>query len=89
MDIRGNGGNGLILIDVDEMLKNFGFCCCIRCANCFWTDLYTLVVALLSKKYYYPGPGVTSYYFISLNRATPDLNTGLGRDISRILMSSV
>lgn len=27
MDIGRNGGDGLILIDVDEMLEYFGFCC--------------------------------------------------------------
>lgn len=29
MDVRRNGRDGLILVDVDEMFKYFGFCCSV------------------------------------------------------------
>ena len=45
MNIRRNWRNRLILIDVDKMLKNFRFCCCIRCTNCFRSNFNTFVIA--------------------------------------------
>ena len=38
---------------------------------------------------YSPGPGFANYYFILTNRYVPDLNTGCGLDIYKILISSV
>lgn len=44
MYIRWNWRNRLILIDIDKMLKNFRFCCCI-CAQHFWSHFETLMTA--------------------------------------------
>jgi hypothetical protein len=38
---------------------------------------------------YYPGPGSISYSLTFVNLYVPDLNTGCGLDIYKILISSV
>ena len=81
MNIGRNGRDRLVLVDIDEVLKNLWFGCRIARTYGFRAHLNSFVITALNEMYYNPGPGVTSSSFISLNRATPDLNTGLGLEI--------
>lgn len=44
MDIRGNGGNRLVLVDVDQVLQYFWLGGC-ACADCLWSQLESFDVA--------------------------------------------
>ena len=85
MQIGWNGRDGLVLVDVDQVFQNLGFAG--RHADRFLPALNALMVTALHITYYSPGPGVTESSLVSLNRLTPDLNTGCGREISNILIS--
>lgn len=64
MYVGRDGGYRLILVDIDEMLEDFGFGSSGIRAEHFGSYLQSFVIAALFQLYYSPGPGVMSSYFI-------------------------